>query len=98
METPGSLIDKLNTVDFKMWDAQNNLYSIRKMTFEEFYREFGTYQSMKKLYDIFKKSCDLNYQRSELITEIDKLIVVMIQDGIDGCSLDKYVKLAHKTY
>ncbi|KKL69705.1 hypothetical protein LCGC14_2112220, partial [marine sediment metagenome] len=40
-DTLGSLIDKLVTVDMKMWYAQESLYKIRKMTYEEFIEEYS---------------------------------------------------------
>jgi hypothetical protein len=35
-DTLGNIIDKLFTVDMKMWDNQEVLYEIRKMSFDEF--------------------------------------------------------------
>lgn len=70
METPGSLIDKLITVDLKMWNNQEALYEIRRMTYNEFYQK---YNGNEELYNILKKACDLNVQRNALIYELDKL-------------------------
>ena len=42
-DTFGSLIDKLFTVDMKMWNNQDVLYEIRNMTFEE-YKKKGLFQ------------------------------------------------------
>ena len=36
MDTLAGLIDRLFTVDMKMWDNQELLYAIRKMSFDEF--------------------------------------------------------------
>ena len=80
METPGSLIDKLITVDLKMWNNQEALYSIRRGTYQEFCNRFGLPFDMCstpinnsfELYNILKKACDLNVQRNDLIHEIDK--------------------------
>ena len=70
METPGSLIDKLITVDLKMWNNQEALYEIRRMSYDEFYQK---YNGNEELYGILKKACDLNVQRNSLIYELDKL-------------------------
>ena len=35
-DTLGNVIDKLVTVDMKMWDNQELLYEIRRMTFDEY--------------------------------------------------------------
>ena len=38
-DTLGSIIDKLCTADLKMWNNQEILYKIRRMTFDEFKEE-----------------------------------------------------------
>lgn len=67
MDTIGNLIDKLCTVDLKMWNMQETLYKIRHMTFGEFQIYLQNLENMKELYDTFKKACDLNFQRNCLI-------------------------------
>ena len=37
-DTLGSLIDKLFTIDTKMWNNQEEIYKIRKMDFEKYKR------------------------------------------------------------
>jgi len=98
MQTLGSLIDALCTVDLKMFNTQEKLYFIRNMTFEEFKEFYYNENNLLLLYNTFKKAFDLNNQRSCLVDEIDILIVKMIQAGISGQCLDKYIRLAHKTY
>ena len=39
-DTFGSLIDKLFTVDMKMWNNQDVLYEIRNMTFDEYKEKY----------------------------------------------------------
>ena len=39
-DTFGSLIDKLFTVDMKMWNNQEFLYEIRKMSFDEYKQKY----------------------------------------------------------
>ncbi len=100
-DTLGSLIDKLFTADMKMWTNQELLYETRRMTFDEFKDTFcGNDENLKKMHNIFKKSCDLNVQRNELIDEVDKKIVEIIQDGLSGKNLDagKHIQRKHKTY
>jgi hypothetical protein len=87
METPGSLIDKLITVDLKMWNNQEALYEIRRMSYDEFYQK---YNGNEELYGILKKACDLNVQRNSLIYELDKLF-----ENLTG---KKMAFNPHKTY
>jgi hypothetical protein len=98
LDTLGSLIDRLNTVDFKMWNAQEQLYLIRHMTFQDFKDYCNNDDGLLKIFETFKKSCDLNYQRSCLIDEIDELVVKMIEAGTDNQCMDKFIQRKHKTY
>ncbi len=99
-DTIGSLIDKLATVNQKMFLAQEDLYRVRKMTFEQFKAEFSTDEGMNKLYEAFKKGMDLNLQRQAMILEVDKKIVEIIGSALSGQSLDNgaFVQDQHKTY
>lgn len=100
-DTLGSLIDKLLTVDLKMWNNQEVLYEIRRMSFDEFKAKYLTNdEDAKKLWETFKNGCDLNYQRNVMIDEIDEYIVKMLNDKLDGVELDngKYIQRKHKTY
>ena len=99
MDTIGGLIDKLITVDTKMWNNQELLYEIRRMSFEEFKERYiddkdGTHD----LWETLKRCCDLNVQRSDLIDEIDETMVAMVRKAIYGENLDSYVQKKHKTY
>lgn len=100
-DTLGTLIDKLTTVDLKMWNNQELLYTIRKMSFEEykskyFYDESGA----KKLWQILKKACDLNVQRNQLINEVDEKIIEIVNARLSGENLDngKFLQRSFKTY
>lgn len=98
-DTFGSLIDKLTTVDLKMWNTQEMLYEIRKMTFEEFKEKFfKSEEGCLLLWEKFKKSCDLNYQRNILIDEIDEKLIEIVKSAIAGEDTDKYIQRKHKTY
>lgn len=86
METIGAIIDRLATVNNKMFITQELLYSIKRMSFEEFEK---TYQyNMKDLYEYFQKCAILNLQRNAAIDEIDVRLVQMIKDGLSGKELD----------
>jgi len=100
-DTLGNVIDKLMTVYLKMWNNQELLYQMRKMTFEEYKKEyFDTEKGAEVLWNLLKKSCDLNVQRNQLINEVDEKIIELINAKISGEELDngKFLQRAHKTY
>lgn len=99
-DTIGSLIDKLATVNQKMFLAQEELYIVRKMTFEEFKVAYGTEEGMQKLFNAFKKSMDLNVQRQAMILEVDKKIAEFVSTAVKGDDLDNgtLIQNQHKTY
>jgi hypothetical protein len=97
----GSLIDKLNTVSLKMWWAQEDIYEIRKMSFEEYKSKyFNDDEGAMKIWEFLKKACDLNIQRNALIDEIDVKVIEMIRASQSGEDLDagKFLQRKHKTY
>ena len=101
MDTLGNVIDKLVTVDMKMWDNQEILYEIRKMTFEEYKKKyFDDEKGAEKLWAILKKATDLNVQRNQLIDEVDEIIIKMFKAFKNGEDLDngKFLQRSHKTY
>jgi len=100
-DTFGGLIDKLITVDMKMWNNQELLYEIRRMTLDEYKEKyFADENGALLLWDCLKKACDLNVQRNQLIDEIDIKVIEMIDASSSGEDLDsgKYVQRKHKTY
>lgn len=100
-DTLGSLIDKLTTIDLKMWNNQELLYEIRRMDFEEYkLKYFESEDGAQKLWDCLKRACDLNVQRNQLIDEVDEKVVEIIRDAVSGNDLDsgKYIQRKHKTY
>jgi hypothetical protein len=94
MDTLGSLVDKLITVDMKMWYAQESLYAIMKMTYEEFLEHYGLPDSggAQELFVALQKALDLNLQRNDLIDEIDEKVAGMVETG------EGDVQRSHKTY
>jgi len=72
MDTLGNLVDKLTTVNAKLWHNQEELYKIRKMTPEEFESVHG--KDLRGLHAILARCCDLNVQRAKLMDEIDKFL------------------------
>lgn len=101
MDTLGNVIDKLITVDMKMWDNQELLYEIRRMTFEEYKEKyFSNEDGASLLWNVLKKACDLNVQRNQLINEVDEKIINMIEASRMGEDLDngKFLQRSHKTY
>jgi len=100
-DTLGSLVDKLCTVDLKMWNNQELLYEIRRMTFDEYKEKyFVNEDGAEKLWACLKKCCDLNVQRNQLIDEVDEKIIEILQQGLSGEDLDdgKNIQRKHKTY
>lgn len=100
-DTLGNLIDKLVTVDMKMWDNQELLYQIRRMTFEEYKTlYFKDEKGAENLWVILKKACDLNVQRNQLINEVDEKIIEIVESKLNGEDLDngKFLQRSHKTY
>jgi hypothetical protein len=101
MDSIGSLIDKLATINEKLFRAQEDLYVIRKMDFNQFKETFGNSDDkLMKLYEYFKKGTDLNVQRQAAILEIDKKIVEIISAAVRGEDLSSgsFVQDQHKTY
>ena len=100
-DTLGNVIDKLVTVDMKMWDNQELLYEIRRMTFDEYKQKyFNSEEGATKLGEVLKKACDLNVQRNQLINEVDQKIIEIMDAKLNGEDLDngKFLQRSHKTY
>lgn len=100
-DTVGGIIDKLITIDMKMWDNQEILYEIRRMNFEEYKSKyFSSEEGALTLWNCLKKACDLNVQRNQLIDEVDEKIIEMILTAKSNNDLDtgKFIQRKHKTY
>lgn len=100
-DTLGNVIDKLVTVDMKMWDNQELLYEIRRMSFDEYKQKyFADEEGAQKLWAILKKATDLNVQRNQLINEVDEKIIEIMEAKLNGENLDngKFLQRSHKTY
>ena len=100
-DTLGGLIDKLCTVDLKMWNNQELIYEIRRMTFDEYKEKyFNNEHGAEVLWKGLAKACDLNIQRNQLMDEIDQKIVDLVKEGLSGKDLDdgKNIQRKHKTY
>jgi hypothetical protein len=100
-DTLGGLIDKLFTINTKMWFNQDLLYEMRRMTFDEFKEKYWSNEDgANQLWNILKKACDLNIQRNQIIDEVDEKVIEIIADGVAGKDLDngKFVQRKHKNY
>lgn len=100
-DTLGSIVDKLCTVDLKMWNNQELFYDIRRMTFDEYKEKyFNSEEGAMQLWEILKRCADLNVQRNQLIDEVDEKIIEIIDSKISGKNLDngKFIQRKHKTY
>ena len=91
-ETIGSVVDRLQVTNLKMWWAQEALYKVRRMDFEQFLEWCSSEDGARELFEAFKMACDLNVQRNDLITDIDRAIDAAIRAG--GAA----VRDAHKSY
>ena len=90
-DTPGSLVDKLITVDMKLYNNQELLYAIRRMDYAEFLTRFQG--DWKELFEWLRKMSDLNTQRNSLIDEIDETIATAIETG----DTSRLLQRKHKT-
>lgn len=100
-DTLGGLIDKLFTIDTKMWNNQEMIYEIRRMSFDEYKQKyFNNEDGAVDLWNCLKKACDLNVQRNQLIDEIDEKVIEIIKSAVSGEDLDsgKFIQRKHKTY
>jgi hypothetical protein len=100
-DTMGGLIDKLITIDTKMWNNQEILYEIRRMGYDQFENQFLKSKETKlELFETLKKCCDLNAQRNQLIDEIDEKVIEIVEAATSGEDLDagKFIQRKHKTY
>jgi hypothetical protein len=98
MESVGSLVDRLSITNRKMWNVQDILYEIRRMSFEQFKEKYSTEKGLEELYKIFKDACELNYQRNVLSSDIDTLVIKIIKEALAGKDIDKYAPMMYKTY
>jgi len=74
------LIDELISTDIDMWNNQETLYKIRKMTFREYkLMYFSSPDGALALWTSIKKACDLNANRNRLIDDIDKEFVNVLR-------------------
>lgn len=100
-DTVGSLVDKLFTVDSKMWNNQEMLHVINRHDLDWFKNRFlKDDASVLELFTMLKKVCNLNWQRSLLITEIDEKLIKLVEAGIAGKELHtpEFAFDSHKTY
>lgn len=98
-ETIGGLVDKLQIVNLKMWNNQEFLYEIRRMTFDEYKEKyFKDEEGAEKMWGFLKKACDLNVQRNQLVDEIDARVIDLVKACVNGQDLDQFLQRKHKTY
>lgn len=101
-ETLGSIVDKLATLNQKLFISQEDLYEIRRMkSFEDFKTKYmSSDDAARGLWERLKATCDLNVQRSALVTEVDAKVIEMIEAALAGRKLDngEFLQRPHKTY
>jgi hypothetical protein len=96
MDTFGNVVDKLITVNMKMWHTQETLYEIRRMTPDQFEAKFGN--DLKGLHELLARACNLNVQRSHLMDEIDSLLVQAIRGSSKTDLEATLTRPQHKMY
>lgn len=100
-DTLGGLIDKLITVDMKLWNSQDIVYKIRKMDWDTFRERCDNDEVfLHEFYNELHKATDLNLQRNNLITEIDLKLIEIVTSSLEGKELDngKFIQRPNKLY
>lgn len=79
----GEIIKELADVDRSMWDNQEILYEIRRMTPQEFKDKYWQDEKgAEKLWEILKMACDLNVERNRVMNAVDESVVKVIKENI----------------
>ena len=82
-KTIGELIQELITVDIDMWNNQEFLYELRRLTFNEYKNKyFSDENGAEKLWLILKKVCDLNIDRNNAMDKLDMKIIKIIEGKV----------------
>ena len=78
--TIGYTINALIQADLEMWDLQDWLYRVRKMSLEEFKMSyFVDEEAVEVFWKTFKVACDTNLNRNDLIDEVDEEILRLVR-------------------
>jgi len=85
-DTLGNLVDKLSIVNIKVWNAQDFVFKVSRMTKEDFAK-----YSHEEIQDEIRKLAWLNLDRNKLMTEIDEHLDKCIRQG--HADVDKHVKI-----
>jgi hypothetical protein len=96
-DTNAGIVDKLITVDMKLWTVQESVQDIKRMTYEQFMARYILGSDSRLLYDTIVKVCDLNVQRSMLVDELDTQLIDLAQSAAKGEDLTRFRQLKHKT-
>lgn len=75
-DTLGSLVDKLGVTNLKIWNAQEFVYKVSRMTKEDFAK-----YSHEEIQSEIKKLAWLNLDRNRLMREIDECLDTSIRNG-----------------
>lgn len=101
MDTVGSLVDKLATVNQKLFLSQEVLFEIRRMDYAAFKAKYlSDDEGGRALFDRLHKTVDLNLQRVALIQEVDEKVVAVAVAAARGEELHdgRMVQPQHKTF
>jgi hypothetical protein len=85
-ESFGTLVDKLVTLDFKVWHLQDWVYRCVRMSKEEFEA-----QGYEAIHEQVRKLAALNNERNRAMAEIDTALDQAIKAG--GAPVESRVKI-----
>jgi len=78
--TIGYTIDALIQADMEMWDLQDWLYFVRKLSLNEFkVAYFADEEEVELFWKTFKEACDTNLKRNDLIDEVDEALLKLLR-------------------
>ena len=78
-KTIGQLVQELIALDIDMWNNQEFVYEIRRMSFDEYKEKyFADEEGAEKMWSFLKKACDLNVSRNDAMDALDTKIAKIV--------------------
>lgn len=85
-DTLGGLVDKLITVNTKLWFSQDSLHKYAQEGVDAF-----SGHPHHEIHEVLKRVADLNLQRNRLMTQIDRCLADAVERG--AAEVDSRIKL-----